>query len=87
MDGFRPTIGNRYPPFQTAQRNAAEMASMDRLDRKYGHSKVIWREGIEEIEASESYDSAAEIMQMRVDEIHTRKRRSTTSGEAAKGEP
>ena len=36
---------------------------------KYGHNKVIWTEGSEELEASESYDGAAAIMQARVDKL------------------
>lgn len=36
---------------------------------KLGHSKVIWTEGEEEIDAGDSYDEAADIMQRRVDAL------------------
>lgn len=36
---------------------------------KYGHGKIIWREGLEEIEAGNSYDGAASIMNQRVRKI------------------
>lgn len=39
---------------------------------KYGHGKIIWREGQEEIEAGESYDHASDIMRARVRAIHER---------------
>lgn len=39
---------------------------------KFGHRHVVWREGSEEISASESYDSAAKIMYRRVNELWDR---------------
>lgn len=39
---------------------------------KLGHSSIIWNEGQEEIEASESFDRARQIMVERVDEIYKR---------------
>jgi len=35
---------------------------------KWGHNKVIWTEGRETIDAAESYDGAAEIMEFRIEE-------------------
>lgn len=36
---------------------------------KYDHAKVLWREGKEEISASESYDIAADTMLSRLEEF------------------
>jgi len=39
---------------------------------KFRHSKIVWREGHEELHASESYDRTAQIMRERMHQyVHT----------------
>ena len=45
--------------------DAAALVAMSGGVVKRGHSLIVWREGHEEFEAGESYDRAAEIMNMR----------------------
>ena len=45
--------------------DAAALVALSGGIVKLGHSLIVWREGSEEIEAGDSYDRAASIMQQR----------------------
>lgn len=62
--------GGEYIGCTKHAEDAAALVGMSGGTIKYGHGRIIWREGQEEIDASESYDGAARIMEARVQKIH-----------------
>lgn len=47
--------------------DAAALVAMSGGEVRYGHSKIVWREGQEQHSAGESYDGAANLMRVRAE--------------------
>lgn len=63
---FKVYRGGEYVAACKYAEDAALLATTDDAEIRLGHSRVIWREGAEEISASDSFDRAAEIMHARI---------------------